>query len=482
VDCPKGSARHTWCGNLAPPRRMVLLAASYGGSHGNGRRHAGPGDAVAVPQQQPLRVPPLRMADSGQVPGRGRHGKPHGNVRRHFEPNKGSVSFCGGYSRCPAGAARGQVPKRQSAPSLPAARQPPWKPSRNIHNEKAPSAQTRAQAAFAQSMPAARITPHSSPSKDEITTPRMVVSHRRSQPHKPLVYDYSHHGKNQDYSHHGRKGKSICGVVACLGDGGESQRWCCRCKQPAVSYFDHTCPGCGATVCLSCLDDLKLLLNSFRCPSCGDETANQEKLKSEIWIINAYRSTSRILDALSRPILDVFEEGCQPPGESCAKRTATQPMYWGHPGRPRPRSSCSVPAPPGVPAHGTRPPLDWNPAVSRIPSSSTTTSTRLRSGEVPRPARVATWDTEREQTSDSLLKTRLPVGWEDEGWYDNGAAAGRSGSSSQHWAPGRQAWGGASVEISFPNGGSDDDLSDGEPLPPPPPPLPDQSPYEARPW
>jgi len=459
---------------FVPPRRMVLVA-SYGGGHGNGRRSIGSGDVVAVPQQQPLRVPPLQMADTGQVPSRSRSdwlGKPHGDVHRHIEPNqefvpKGSVSFCGKYSRCPGGSARGnQVPKRQSAPSLPGRHR--LKVNSNSCDDKAPSARARTEAAFAQSMANAWITPHAPPPQDNIATPRMIVSHmppgRRSRPHKPLVHDYSHHGK---------KCKTYCGIGVCLPGGQEMQRRCCRCKDPAESYFDHVCPNCRATVCLSCLDDLRLLLNHFRCPRCGDETANQEKLRSEIWILNAYRSTNRLWNAISKTFLDIFDEDCGPPQEPCATRTVTQPVYMGHPGRPRYRNAFSAPAPPAVPEHGTRPPLDWNHAAARFANYS-----GLRPGDIPGPTNTTATRVNEEQIPD--LKTRLPVGWEDEGWYGN--AAKRSGTCTQNWGPEGQAWNGASVEIPLPDGGSDDGLSDGEPLPPPPPPLPEPSPYETRPW
>merc|ERR1719188_2188524 len=83
---------------------------------------------------------------------------------------------------------------------------------------------------------------------------------------------------------------------------------CCRCKQITTSYFDHHCPKCDAIVCISCLDDFRLILSNFRCPHCGDEASNQQALQREIWFINAYRSTERVLGALGQAAISVFTE------------------------------------------------------------------------------------------------------------------------------------------------------------------------------
>mmetsp|Transcript_15463 Transcript_15463/g.42546 ORF Transcript_15463/g.42546 Transcript_15463/m.42546 type:complete len:420 (+) Transcript_15463:125-1384(+) len=81
---------------------------------------------------------------------------------------------------------------------------------------------------------------------------------------------------------------------------------CCCCGQARSSFFDHRCPKCNASVCMSCLEDFRLIMESYRCPRCGDEGANQELLRQEKWMRDAYRNTSRTFNAIGESIASLF--------------------------------------------------------------------------------------------------------------------------------------------------------------------------------
>lgn len=160
---------------------------------------------------------------------------------------------------------------------------------------------------------------------------------------------------------------------------------CVRCGQTNASYFDHSCPKCAATVCFSCLDDFRLILNSYRCPQCGDQEENQAVLASEMWMLNAYRGAQHAWTAFRMNMSDLLASvdpcsvgplrrqpveyaqsnmqlqaeqvyAAQRASELAHAAKAVQPASFGRPPSP-PRQRASLAA---APDHQTRPPATWS--------------------------------------------------------------------------------------------------------------------------
>lgn len=141
----------------------------------------------------------------------------------------------------------------------------------------------------------------------------------------------------------------FCGVA--LSGLARSSR-CCRCRKLAGSYFDHECPQCSGTVCVACLDDVRLVIHSFRCPKCGEAKANQESLKREMWMFKAFRETQRVISAIGQTVSVLGKQGC-PAGDAGSTQVCSL--------RKPPSSAPSVNDAheanfnaPGQPDHGTR--------------------------------------------------------------------------------------------------------------------------------
>lgn len=178
---------------------------------------------------------------------------------------------------------------------------------------------------------------------------------------------------------------------------------CCRCSMPVGSYFDHTCPRCEGIVCLACLDDVKYIVGSYRCPHCGDQAHNEASLKSTIWYLNVYRNAQRAVGAV--PILVAGLFGFGPEGN--AKRTS--------------RMACAedeeeadqftpLPTPKKRQAAGSKGPPPPPP---------------------PRPKASADASEEPE------YHTKPPAGWEEGGgaWLAKGRASGANTSKGQATRP-----------------------------------------------
>lgn len=73
---------------------------------------------------------------------------------------------------------------------------------------------------------------------------------------------------------------------------------CARCSQLSQSHFDHVCPCCGTIICIGCLEDLRLILDHWRCPQCGNEEESRSSLRAELWAIGTYRSATRLFGAI----------------------------------------------------------------------------------------------------------------------------------------------------------------------------------------
>jgi len=165
---------------------------------------------------------------------------------------------------------------------------------------------------------------------------------------------------------------------------------CCRCSMPIGSYFDHTCPRCEGVVCLNCLDDVKFITASYRCPSCGDQHFNREALKQNLWYMGVYRNAQRSVGAVPGLFAGLFGYGkegkshyasqdheveepypdVQPAPRVAAPKPKAQPAKGPPPAPPRPNgatakakalaaanpnsSACQ-----GEPEHHTRPPAGW---------------------------------------------------------------------------------------------------------------------------
>lgn len=178
----------------------------------------------------------------------------------------------------------------------------------------------------------------------------------------------------------------IYGGNACTAKDDQPRRLeCVRCGKKQASYFDHCCPKCKATVCISCLDDFRLIINSYRCPQCGDQEENQAVLSSELWMIDAYRGAQHAWTALRLNVASLLSsvDPCtvqplhrqpihchqhefllQAEQAYTARRAAelataavpAAPSYIGRPPSP-PRPSAGDAA---VPEYQTRPPVTWS--------------------------------------------------------------------------------------------------------------------------
>lgn len=109
-------------------------------------------------------------------------------------------------------------------------------------------------------------------------------------------------------------------------------------------------------VCLDCLNDYRLILSNYRCLQCHDEESNREVLRRNLWLINTYKSTNRMMGALRK----VF---CGPPCLSDEGQPIT--IERAASGRDRreangtrlPEHLASPPS--GEAQHGTRLPVNW---------------------------------------------------------------------------------------------------------------------------
>jgi len=185
---------------------------------------------------------------------------------------------------------------------------------------------------------------------------------------------------------------------------------CCRCSMPVGSYFDHACPRCEAIVCLACLDDVKYIVGSYRCPHCGDQAHNEASLKNTIWYLNVYRGAQRAVGAV--PILVAGLFGFGPEGN--AKRTSKMacveeeeeidqigspipvpkkrpaPVAKGGPPPPPPPKPKAKAAPPREdsseePEYHTRPPAGWEEGGGAWLGKGRNSGTNASRGQAPRP-------------------------------------------------------------------------------------------------
>lgn len=158
---------------------------------------------------------------------------------------------------------------------------------------------------------------------------------------------------------------------------------CCRCSMPVGSYFEHTCPRCVGIVCLACLDDVKYIIGSYRCPCCGDQTFNQEALKQTLWYLNGYRTAQRTVTAVPILVAGLFgfgPEGAKPNRNQTSFAEVEEPVSSQQQGPPAATPKLKVaakgppPAPPRPkagakpsrsggtdqePQYHTRPPANW---------------------------------------------------------------------------------------------------------------------------
>lgn len=81
---------------------------------------------------------------------------------------------------------------------------------------------------------------------------------------------------------------------------------CCRCEMLTNSYFEHVCPKCSAKVCVPCLEDVKFIIQSYRCPNCGDQQQNEEALKRTLWSLQMYQTAQRTMGAIPGIIVGLF--------------------------------------------------------------------------------------------------------------------------------------------------------------------------------
>jgi hypothetical protein len=189
---------------------------------------------------------------------------------------------------------------------------------------------------------------------------------------------------------------------------------CCRCSMPVGSYFDHTCPQCEGIICLACLDDVKFILSSYRCPHCGDQKHNQEPLNNSIWYLNVYRSAQKAVAAV--PILAAGLFGFGPEGnakrtskQACVEEdnTAMQSQHHGPPPavatqqkkaaaavkgppppppRPKPKAGAAPQASQDRPEYTTQPPPGWEEGAAGWAGAPTSAKTpAARTGGPPPP-------------------------------------------------------------------------------------------------
>lgn len=158
---------------------------------------------------------------------------------------------------------------------------------------------------------------------------------------------------------------------------------CCRCSMPVGSYFEHTCPRCVGIVCLACLDDVKYIISSYRCPNCGDQQFNQEALKQTLWYLNGYRTAQRTVTAVPILVAGLFgfgPEGAKPNRNQAAFAEEEEAQICQQQGPPAvtPKQKVAAKGPPPAPPrpkagakpsraggaeqepqYHTRPPANW---------------------------------------------------------------------------------------------------------------------------
>lgn len=101
---------------------------------------------------------------------------------------------------------------------------------------------------------------------------------------------------------------------------------CIQCGSQAVerSSFDHNCPKCGVLVCYNCVDDFRLIIDSYRCPQCGDEEANQALLTNTAWLRNVFRKAKTAYFSLGESWKTLFTID---PGNGMSKPEGTTPLH-----------------------------------------------------------------------------------------------------------------------------------------------------------
>eukprot|EP00931_Biecheleriopsis_adriatica_P096811 TRINITY_DN704_c0_g1_i1.p1 TRINITY_DN704_c0_g1~~TRINITY_DN704_c0_g1_i1.p1 ORF type:complete len:524 (+),score=97.59 TRINITY_DN704_c0_g1_i1:208-1572(+) len=167
-----------------------------------------------------------------------------------------------------------------------------------------------------------------------------------------------------------------CGIFPdtsgfCRSDEGKKRGNCVRCKQALRSYFDHSCPKCPASVCITCLDDLRMiLLTSYRCQGCGDQEANRQVLQNSIWMVNAYRSANRAFGGIFGGVFSGQDSSSSSTTRRASRSYRQQPeasTASAYAAGATAEGYSPPPAPPPVdsdmPDHRTRLPLTWENAV-----------------------------------------------------------------------------------------------------------------------
>jgi hypothetical protein len=215
---------------------------------------------------------------------------------------------------------------------------------------------------------------------------------------------------------------------------------CCRCSMPVGSYFDHACPRCEGIVCLACLDDVKYIVGSYRCPHCGDQAHNEATLKNTIWYLNVYRSAQRAVGAVPVLVAGLFgfgpegnatrtskmacveedeEEIEQPSPRPAVKKRSAAVSKGGPPPPPPPKPKAKAAATRELsseePEYHTRPPAGWEEGgaawLGKGRSSGKTSSGNASRGQAPRPppppARPQQ-DGRRSNQADGNFQTRVP--------------------------------------------------------------------------
>lgn len=180
-----------------------------------------------------------------------------------------------------------------------------------------------------------------------------------------------------------RNGATACGTGRCIQCGKQVED---------LSSLDHTCPKCSAVVCHNCVDDFRLILESYRCPRCGDQTENQALLRQNAWYRGMYRSARAAYVSMNRSWATLFSsEEVDDPEASSNGRVGCCGKGW----------------------HVTSSEIASAPDSKATPQQSQASRPDQLQAAAPRPA--AKPPASNPATAQPDHRTRLPAGWEEAG-------------------------------------------------------------------
>lgn len=151
---------------------------------------------------------------------------------------------------------------------------------------------------------------------------------------------------------------------------------CTQCRRLCESFFDHACPACRASVCVSCVEDSGMVVASFRCPMCFEDSQNRSALQTKVSMLILWRSMKHAASAVTAAFGQQEQEAA--PVRSASADAADPPLFAPPPlvpessTRPLPEDLHHVALAEhhqqerAVPEYYTRLPLNWTEARPRM--------------------------------------------------------------------------------------------------------------------